>query len=71
MLGDLVKRAVNLVVLALAAVTFFCVPLGSKTLFRHLCAIFATQEAAELGREIRDKGDEVVQEVKALADSGP
>lgn len=71
MLGDLVKRAVNLVVIALAAVTFFCVPLGSKTLFRHVCAIFATKEAAELGRELKGKGDEVVQQVKGIADAGP
>lgn len=69
--GDLVKRLVNLVVVALAAVTFFCVPLGNKTLFRHLCAIFTTPAAEELGREVKKTGDQVVDEVKkAVPDSG-
>lgn len=52
MLGDLAKKAVNLVVVLLAAVTFFLVPFGQKTLFEHLKAVFSTPEAAEMGREI-------------------
>jgi hypothetical protein len=69
--GDLIKRLVNLVVVGLAAVTFFCVPLGNKTLFRHLCAIFATPAAEELGRDLKKTGDQVVDEVKkAVPDAG-
>jgi hypothetical protein len=37
-LGELAKRAINFVVVVLAAVTFFLVPLGDKTLFQHLRA---------------------------------
>lgn len=78
MVGELVKRGVNLVVVALAAVTFFLVPLGSKTLYQHLCAIFATKEAGELGRELEKTGKTVVKEVEkevvpgaaATADAG-
>lgn len=64
MVGELIKRAVNLVVVALAAVTFFLVPLGDKTLYQHMLAIFSTKEAGELGRELEKTGKTVVQEVK-------
>ena len=64
MLGNLARRAVELAILFLAAVTFFLVPFGSRTLFQHCRAIFSTEPAAELGREIEKKGDEVVSEVK-------
>jgi hypothetical protein len=64
MLGNLAKRAVELAILFLAAVTFFLVPFGSRTLFQHCKAIFTTEPAAELGREIEKKGREVVTEVK-------
>lgn len=67
MLGDLAKRLVNLVVVVLAAVTFFLVPLGDKTLFQHLRAIFSTPAAGELGRELKKTGEDVVQEVKKAA----
>lgn len=63
-LGELAKKLVNLVVVALAAVTFFLVPIGDKTLFQHLCAIFATKPAAELGRDLKKTGEQVVHEVK-------
>lgn len=63
MLGELVKRVVNLVVVALAAVTFFLVPLGDKTLFQHLQAVFATPAAGELGRELKKTGEGVVNTV--------
>ncbi|MBI2394034.1 MAG: hypothetical protein HYV09_30970 [Deltaproteobacteria bacterium] len=64
MLGELVKRVVNLVVVALAAVTFFLVPLGGKTLYQHLRAIFSTPAASELGRELKKTGETVVKEVR-------
>lgn len=63
MLGELVKRLVNLVVVALAAVTFFLVPLGDKTLFQHLQAVFGTPAAGELGRELKKTGEGVVNTV--------
>lgn len=71
MLGELVKRAVNLVVVVLAAVTFFLVPLGSKTMFQHVCAIFSTKEAGELGRELEKTGKTVVHEVEKEVASAP
>jgi len=64
MIGDLAKRAVNLVVLALAAVTFFLVPFGRRTLYRHLVAVFTTDSAEEMKREVEAKGKQIVQEVK-------
>jgi hypothetical protein len=64
MLGNLAKRAVELAILFLAAVTFFLVPFGSRTLFQHCRAIFTTEPAVELGREIEKKGQDVVTEVK-------
>ena len=63
MLGDLAKRAVNLAILLLAAVTFFLVPFGKKTLYRHCIAIFTTEPAEELGRELQKKADDVKHEV--------
>jgi hypothetical protein len=62
-LGELAKRLVNLVVVALAAVTFFLVPLRSKTLFEHCKAIFTTPAAGELGRELKKTGEGVVHTV--------
>lgn len=64
MLGELAKRVINLVVVVLAAITFFLVPLGSKTLYQHMRAIFATPAADELGRELKKTGEGVVHEVK-------
>jgi hypothetical protein len=68
-LGELAKRVINLVVVVLAAITFFLVPLGSKTLYQHMRAIFATPAADELGRELKKTGEGVVQEVKKTTGS--
>ena len=65
MLGDLAKRIVNLVVVLLAAVTFFLVPFGRKTLFQHLEAVFSTPEAAEMGREIANTSQSVEHVVRS------
>jgi hypothetical protein len=46
-LGNLVKRLVNGVVLLLAALTFFLVPIGRKTAAQHTVAIFSTEPARE------------------------
>lgn len=71
MLGELVKRVVNLAVIVLAAITFFLVPIGSgsKTLYQHVRAVFATEAADELGRELKKTGEDVVHEVKKGASS--
>lgn len=47
MLGDFVKRGVNGLVLFLAALTFFLVPIGRKTAAQHVVAIFSTEPAHE------------------------
>jgi hypothetical protein len=46
-LGDFVKRVVNGLVLLLAALTFFLVPIGRKTGAQHVVAIFSTRPARE------------------------
>jgi hypothetical protein len=71
MLGDLAKRAVNLVVVLLAAVTFFLVPFGRKTLFEHLRAVFSTPEAAEMGHEIAKTSQSVERVVQAEVEGTP
>lgn len=47
MLGVFVKRVVNGLVLFLAALTFFLVPIGRKTPAQHVVAIFSTRPARE------------------------
>jgi hypothetical protein len=47
--GDLLKRVLNLVVLALAALTFFLIPVGPRTPAAHLVAILSTPPAREAG----------------------
>ena len=54
--------AVELVVLLLAAYTFFFVQVGRRTAYEHLKAIFSTQPAHEAaddfenaGRKLKDK----------------
>ncbi len=71
MLGNLAKRAVNLAVLALAAVTFFLVPFGRRTLYRHLVAVFTTEPAVEMKREVEAKGRQIVDEVRHDVMPGP
>ena len=65
MLGDVAKRAVNLAVVALAAVAFFLVPFGRRTLYQHVRAVLSTPQAAELGQEIEKKAVDVKREVIA------
>ena len=65
MVGNLAKRAVNLAVLLLAAVAFFLVPFGRRTLYRHVVAVFTTDEANEMKREVEAKGKQIVEEVKS------
>ena len=54
MLGDFVKRVVNGLVLLLAALTFFLVPIGRKTMAQHAVAIFSTAPAREAAVDVAD-----------------
>lgn len=47
MVGDLIKRLFNGLVLFLALLMFFLVPIGKKTAGQHLVAIFSTKPAKE------------------------
>jgi hypothetical protein len=51
-LGDFVKRVVNGLVLFLAALTFFLVPIGRKTSAQHVVAIFSTRPAHEAAADL-------------------
>lgn len=64
MIGELVKRAVNLAILGLAVLAFFTVPLGERTLFEHLSAIVATKEAKALGKGVEQAGKDVEKTVQ-------
>lgn len=73
MLGNLIKRAVNVAVLGLASLTFFLVPLGRRTAFEHTVAIFSTPSAKEAGASLAEAGHRVAASVhtevkKLLAD---
>jgi hypothetical protein len=46
-LGNLIKRLFNGIILLLAALAFFFVPVGRKTAAQHLVAIFTTTPARE------------------------
>jgi hypothetical protein len=47
--GDLLKRVVNLVVIVLAGLAFFLVPIGGKTSAGHVEAILSTRPARQAG----------------------
>ncbi|NLE47749.1 MAG: hypothetical protein GX614_05060 [Sandaracinaceae bacterium] len=49
----LIKLAIRLTILALALFAFFTVPLGEKTLYQHVSGLLSTEEAKELGRELK------------------
>jgi hypothetical protein len=73
-LGELVKRLLNLAVLALAALAFFRVPLGRRTPAEHVAAIFATPPAREAASALADAaahlGERVAAEVERARASG-
>jgi hypothetical protein len=53
-LGDLLKRLVNLFVLALAALAFFSVKVGGKTPFQHVVAVAKTPPARQAAAAFAD-----------------
>lgn len=67
MIGNLARRAVELAVLFLAAVTFFLVPFGRRTLFQHLRAVMSTEPAEEMKREVEAKGRMIASELEGQA----
>ncbi len=60
MAGELLKRLVNVAVLSMAALTFFLIPVGRKTLAQHVVAIFGTEPAREAADACADAGRRVV-----------
>lgn len=63
MFGRFVRSVVEIVVLLLAAYAFFRVPVGTKTSFEHLIAIFSTDPAREAAREYKAAGKELRDEI--------
>jgi hypothetical protein len=64
-LGEVAKRVINGAVLFIAAITFFLVPVGRKTLAQHVMAIFGTEPVreaagacAEAGRRVRGRAED-------------
>jgi len=62
-LGDLVKRLVNGVVLLLGALAFFLVPVGGKTTAQHLVAIGSTKPAREAAHAFADAAKKIARDV--------
>lgn len=65
MLGDLVKRLINGVVLLLGSLAFFLVPVGNKTPAQHLVAIFSTRPAKEAAVAFARAGKQLSEQVMA------
>lgn len=57
MIRWLIRSAISLVTLCVAAYFFFFVPLGRRTVFEHVVRISQTDEAQDFGREIGDATD--------------
>jgi pyruvate/2-oxoglutarate dehydrogenase complex dihydrolipoamide acyltransferase (E2) component len=66
MVGEVLKRVVNAAVAALAAVTFFLVPVGDKTPAEHLVAIFRTAPAREAAGAAAGAGRKIVTSVTEM-----
>jgi hypothetical protein len=64
LLTGLVRLLMSLVMLA--AFVWFCVtvPLGKRTLWGHVHAIFATQEAKDLADGTKEEAEKVARKVK-------
>ncbi|NLY93055.1 MAG: hypothetical protein GXY23_03410 [Myxococcales bacterium] len=56
MIFGTIKLAYRLVTLTILLYVFFGVPIGERTLFQHVVRIASTDEAKELGRELREAG---------------
>lgn len=63
MFGRFVRSVAELFILLLAAYAFFRVPIGQKTSWEHLVAIFSTEPAREAAREYKAAGEELRDEL--------
>lgn len=63
--GDFVKRLFNSVVVLLAALSFFLVPVGKKTTAAHCVAIFTTRPAREAAAEFSSVARRIAAQVAA------
>ncbi len=61
----LAKRALEGAVTLFAIYAFVTVPLGKRTGWQHLKAILGTDEAQEAGREIKQAGSRILNELLA------
>ncbi len=59
----LAKTIVEGVVLLFAAYAFAFVPLGQRTALEHVRAVLGTKEARDAGRELKQAGGRVVDEL--------
>jgi hypothetical protein len=64
----LAKTIVEGVVLLFAAYAFAFVPLGERTALEHLRAVLGTKEAQHAGRELKQAGGRVVDELLKSGD---
>lgn len=70
MLGDLLKRVVNVFVLALAALAFVTVKVGGKTPLQHVLAIARTPPARQAAAAFADVARETAHRVaREIADA--
>jgi hypothetical protein len=65
LLTGLVRFLMSIVMLAAFAWFAVTVPLGKRTLWGHVHAIFATQEAKDLAEGTKEEAEKVAQKVKA------
>lgn len=63
MIGDLVRRVVNVAVFALATSAFFLLPVGGKAMSEHTMAILTTPPAKAAGVAIRDTASDLARRV--------
>lgn len=64
MLTGLVRFLISLTMLAAFVWFAVTVPLGKRTLWGHLHAIFATQEAKDLAEGTKEEAEKVARKVK-------
>ena len=64
MLTGLVRFLISLVMLAAFVWFAVTVPLGKRTLWGHLHAIFGTQEAKDLAEGTKEEAEKVARKVK-------
>lgn len=69
MIKNAIARTVELIILALAAYAFFSVPVGRRTPWGHLAAIFSTRPAKEAAHDVATTGKALRDKVFA-ADAG-